>query len=96
MDIIALALPLVKVRLNRLAGDTTLDGYLESRLRAVQQEMERTGIVLNAESPDDLMLLVDWTVWEYGNRDKAAGVPDWLRLRRRERWLNRGGAQNDS
>ena len=87
MDIIALALPLVKVR---------LDGYLESRLRGVQQEMERTGIVLNAESPDDLMLLVDWTVWEYGNRDKAAGVPDWLRLRRRERWLNRGGAQNDS
>lgn len=96
MDIIALALPLVKARLNRLAGDTTLDGYLESRLRGVQQEMERTGIVLNAESPDDLMLLVDWTVWEYGNRDKAAAVPDWLRLRRRERWLNRGGAQNDS
>ena len=27
---------------------------------------------------------------------KAAGVPDWLRLRRRERWLNRGGGQNDS
>ena len=96
MDIIALALPLVKARLNRLASDTTLDGYLESRLRGVQQEMERTGIVLNAESPDDLMLLVDWTVWEYGNRDQAAGVPDWLRLRRRERWLNRGGGQNDS
>ena len=35
MDIIALALPLVKARLNRLAGDTTLDGYLESRLRGV-------------------------------------------------------------
>ena len=51
MDIIALALPLVKARLNRLAGDTTQDGYLESRLRGVQQEMERTGIVLNAVLP---------------------------------------------
>lgn len=89
MDIIALALPLVKTRLNRLASDTTLDGYLESRLRGVQQEMERAGIVLDAESPDDLMLLVDWAVWEYGNRDKTAGVPDCLRLRRRERWLHR-------
>ena len=40
MDIIALALPLVKARLNRLAGDTTLDGYLESRLRGVQQGVQ--------------------------------------------------------
>ena len=39
------------------------------------------------ESADDMMLLVDYTVWQYQNRDKPGDMPDWLRLDRRERWL---------
>ena len=80
------ALLLVKSRLNRPAADTSLDSYLQARINAAAEELARTGITLT-DSADDLMLLVDLTVWEYQNRDKAAGMPDWLRLRRRERWL---------
>lgn len=80
------ALLLVKSRLNRPAADTSLDNYLQARINAAAEELARTGITLT-DSPNDLMLLVDMTVWEYQNRDKAASMPDWLRLRRRERWL---------
>lgn len=83
------ALSLVKARLNRLPSDTTLDGYLTARIMAAEQAIEATGIVLTA-SVADLMLVVDYTVWEYQNRDKPGSMPDWLRLRRRERWVQQG------
>ncbi len=80
------ALALVKSRLNRLPGDTTLDDYLTARINGAISELEGTGIRLT-DTPDDLMLVVDYTVYQYQNRDKPGGMPDWLRLRRRERWL---------
>ena len=83
------ALSLVKARLNRLPSDTTLDVYLTARIMAAEQALEATGIVLTA-SVADLMLVVDYTVWEYQNRDKPGSMPDWLRLRRRERWVRQG------
>ena len=83
------ALSLVKARLNRLSTDTTLDGYLTARIMAAEQALEATGIVLTT-SVADLMLVVDYTVWEYQNRDKPGSMPDWLRLRRRERWVQQG------
>lgn len=86
------ALSLMKARLNRPAADTHLDEYLAGRLEAAYAELEGVGIQL-ADTPDDLMLLVDTAVWQYQNRDKQAGMPDWLRLRRRERWL-RGRREN--
>lgn len=83
------ALSLVKARLNRLSTDTTLDTYLTARIMAAEQAIEATGIVLTT-SVADLMLVVDYTVWEYQNRDKPGSMPDWLRLRRRERWVQQG------
>lgn len=83
------ALSLVKTRLNRLSTDTTLDEYLTARVMAAEQAIEATGIVLTT-SVADLMLVVDYTVWEYQNRDKPGSMPDWLRLRRRERWVQQG------
>ena len=80
------ALPLVKTRLNRMAGDTSLDAYLEQRIEAAAAELKRKGISLT-DSADDLLLLVDYTVYQYQNRDNTGGVPNWLRLRIRERWL---------
>ena len=80
------ALGLVKSRLNRMAADTSLDDYFRQRIAAAVAELEGTGISLTG-SPDDLMLVVDYTVWQYQNRDSAGSMPDWLRLRRRERWL---------
>lgn len=82
-----MALELVKARLNRLASDTSMDDYLRARIEAAAGEMARDGITLD-ESMMDTMLLVDTVVWQYQSRDKAAGMPNWLRLRRRERWLN--------
>lgn len=82
----ATALELVKARLNRLAADTTLDEYLTARINAAIKEIENTGIALTADAAD-MMLVVDYTVWSYQNRDKPGGMPDWLRLRRRERWV---------
>lgn len=80
------ALPLVKARLNRLPSDASLDGYLRARIRAAAGELKENGITLT-ESDADLLLLVDFAVWRYENRDTAGGMPEWLRLRRRERWL---------
>lgn len=87
----AQALQLVKTRLNRLQSDTTLDDYLMVRIEAAIKELEGTGIVLS-DSMEDLMLVTDYTVWQYQNRDNAAGMPEWLRLRRRERWIRQGVA----
>lgn len=80
------ALELAKVRLNRL--DDALDEYLRERIRAAAESLERTGIALNGESTADIMLVCDSAVWEYQNRDKNESMPEWLRLKRRERWLN--------
>lgn len=85
------ALQMVKTRLNRLQSDTTLDDYLMVRIEAAIKELEGTGIVLS-DSMEDLMLVTDYTVWQYQNRDNAAGMPEWLRLRRRERWIRQGVA----
>lgn len=80
------ALGMVKARLNRVPGDTSLDDYFEARINGAVAELARIGIELT-DSADDMMLLVDYTVWQYQNRDKPGGMPEWLRLRRRERWL---------
>ncbi len=83
------ALSLVKTRLNRLQSDITLDDYLTTRIVAAAEELESTGITLTNSSAD-LLLVVDMTVWAYQNRDKPGAMPDWLRLRRRERWVHQG------
>ena len=82
----SLALDLVKARLNRLPGDTSLDEYLTARIGAAVQELTRVGIV-PTESTEDLILVVDYAVWQYQNRDNPGSMPEWLKLRRRERWL---------
>lgn len=88
------ALGLVKARLNRLAGDTSLDTYLQARISAAVQSLEDTGITLT-DNQEDLMLVVDVAVWQYQNRDKPGSMPEWLRLERRERWF-REGIKDDS
>lgn len=93
---ITLALDMVKARLNRTRGDDSLDGYIVQRIGAAMDELEGTGIHLR-DTTGDLMLVVDMTVWQYQSRDKPGGMPDWLRLRRRERWLQerKGETAND-
>ena len=97
-----MVLGLVKARLNRPPGDTALDAYFKKRIEGAAAKLQAIScIVLDkagleaffevgihlTESADDMMLLVDYTVWQYQNRDKPGDMPDWLRLDRRERWL---------
>lgn len=89
----AQALLLVKQRLNKLVGITKLDDYLTARINAAIGEIEDRGIKLT-DSLSDLMLVVDYTVWQYQSRDKEAGMPGWLTQRLRQRWMKRG-AVND-
>lgn len=89
------ALGLVKSRLNRLAADTSLDEYFSQRIAAAEAELAGCGISLT-DSADDLMLLVDYTVWQYSNRDTPGAMPEWLRLRRRERWLRQKRSEEES
>lgn len=83
----ALAVQLVKQRLNRLPEDTSLDDYLTARVGAAAEELEDLGIRLVMGKLSDILMVVDLAVWEYQCRDKETGMPDWLRLRRRERYL---------
>lgn len=80
-------LGIAKARLNRLASDTSLDDYLKQRIEAADAELAGSGIKLAADDTRDAVFLADVVVWQYGSRDKNAGVPEWLRLARRERWL---------
>lgn len=84
---VASALKLLKERLDRMADDTSRDGYFESRVKQSIAELERTGIVLT-DTIDDLMLVVDLAAWNHANRDKPGSMPEWLAKKRRERWLN--------
>jgi len=87
-DTKATALRMVLSRLNRLSATAPdeLKEYLSARVDAAVAELDRTGIHLT-DGPEDLIFLVDFVVWQYQNRDKPGSMPDWLRLRRRERWL---------
>lgn len=84
---VASALKLLKERLDRMADDTSRDGYFESRIKQSVAELEKTGIRLT-DSIDDLMLVVDMAAWNHANRDKTGAMPEWLAKKRRERWLN--------
>lgn len=90
----ATVLGIVKARLNRLASDTSLDEYLKLRIKAADAELSRNGIKLVADNTDDEMLLADLVVWKHQNRDKNTGMPEWLRLARRERWLKERGTDD--
>lgn len=83
------ALLLVKTRLNRLATDTSLDEYLTFRIQGAEQELNAMMRCDLTDSTADLLLLTDYTVWQYQNRDKPAAQPAWLRQRLRERFLKR-------
>lgn len=84
-----LALTLVKQRLDMLPEATHKDEYLNARIDAARARLERMGIHLT-DSMQDTMLLVDVTVFDYQSRDKQTGMPDWLRMAIRERFLSDG------
>lgn len=88
---IASALAIVKTRLNRLQGDTSLDETaLLPRLNGAVLTLKKNGIDLQ-DTADDVVLLADYVVDRYQNRDQPGEMPQWLRRLRRERFLHTGG-----
>ena len=77
-------LEIVKSRLNLLSEHQ--DTYLQSLIRSTIEELKETGIHVQ-DCARDIILVADMTVWHYQNRDKSGGMPEWLRLARRERFL---------
>lgn len=61
------------MRLNRLASDHTIDGYLTTRIEAAIERLERTGIKIE-DSTGDSVFVADFVVWEYQNRDNDKGI----------------------
>ena len=89
-------LGLVKSRLNRLLSDASIDEYLRERIAAADKELAGNGIKLVEDDMDDQVLLADVVAWKHNNRDKPGGMPEWLRLQRRERWLRERGGTDAS
>ena len=85
------ALQLMKTRLNRTAPDPALDIYLGVRVSAAVEKLNAMMPEKLDDSIADLMLVVDYAVWQYQDRDKNTGDPAWLRQRLRERHLKRAG-----
>ena len=73
-----------------MASDTSLDDYLTPLIASAELELTRNAIKLQ-DDVDDLMLLVDYATWRYQNRDQKGSMPEWLRLRRRERAVSMKG-----
>ena len=84
------ALQMLKFRLNR--ANSAVDEYLTNLLQAEVEKLSDNGIHLH-DTMQDIMLLVDMAAWRYNNRDKPNGMPEWLRLLRRERWLSDPGKE---
>lgn len=82
----SVALSLMKARLNRLAADTSLDVLFTNIIAAEAARLTGTGITLD-DSPEMTNLVVSYAVDTYQARDRQTGTPEWLRLQRREAWL---------
>ena len=63
-----------------------IDEFLRSIIDGVIRNLEKSGIHIR-ENASDIMFVVDMSAWKYSCRDKAEGMPEWLKTARRERFL---------
>lgn len=67
------------------------DALFNNLLDSAQQEIERTGIVLDFNSVDDQMLVVDYAAWTYRNRGSDVGLSRNLQIRIKNRLIKKAG-----
>ncbi|MEX0416526.1 hypothetical protein [Bacillus sp. C30] len=70
------------------------DAYFNNLLVSSQNEIERTGIILDFESIDDQMLTVDYAAWSYRNRQEDAPLSRNLQMRINNRVIKKAGTTN--
>lgn len=88
------AIELLKARMDRAGSDipAPLLSYWQDRLDAAYSELTAYGCVFADEDDlSDNMLVADYAAYKILNRDNAAGMPQWLRLEIRERFLRPRG-----
>jgi hypothetical protein len=78
---------LLLARLDRagMPPPPALDQYWRRVLDAAVEKLRRMGIELTG-SIDDEMLAADYAAWMLDSRDNGGGMPEWLRIRLRDRW----------
>lgn len=67
------------------------DTYFNNLLESSQNEIERTGIVLDFTSVDDQMLTVDYAAWTYRKRQEDAPLSRNLKIRINNRLIKKAG-----
>ena len=63
-----------------------IDDFLRIMIEGVIEDLRKSGIHI-CDNARDIMLVTDMSAWKYSCRDKAEGMPEWLRTERRERFL---------
>lgn len=67
------------------------DTYFNNLLDSSQNEIERTGIVLDFLSTDDQMLTVDYAAWTYRHRQENIPLSRNLQIRINNRIIKKAG-----
>lgn len=80
-------LRLVRARKNRMADDTSQDEVFGLCIRGAHAKLLDMGIRLDETDPGDTLMLVDYAVWRYNNRDNKDAEPMWLKEDIKNRWL---------
>ncbi|MDX8291422.1 hypothetical protein SLL00_16550 [Metabacillus indicus] len=73
---------------------TLRDAYFLTLIQSAQQEIERTGIVLDYANVGDQMLTVDYAAWSYRKRQEDVPLSKNLKLRMNNRLIQKAGRQD--
>lgn len=70
------------------------DSYFNKIIASSQNEIERTGIVLEWDNDDDQMLVVDYAAWSYRKRQEDIPLSRNLQIRINNRVIQKAGTVN--
>lgn len=83
----SVALSLLKISMG--VSHTARDDLFTQKLTAADAELQGRGIALDMSLTEDVVLLVDYTEWNYRNRDTENAMPASLVLRLNNRKTKR-------
>lgn len=86
---------LLLFKLDLGVNSTQKDDYYTLILESNQKELLTRGVHLDLSSIDDTMLLVDYTIWNYRNRNEDVPMPKNIELRLMNRKVERRIIRDD-
>jgi hypothetical protein len=94
MDTLTKETLLALLKLDLGISHTLRDTYFNKLIVSSQNEIQRTGIVLNYTEVDDQMLVVDYAAWTYRNRQEDVPLSRNLQYRINNRVIKKAGTVN--